>query len=65
MLFTDATGRAARGGHLATALRQIAVWIDRRRQRHALAELNDRMLRDINVSREAARREAGRPFWDY
>lgn len=37
--------------------------VDRQRQRGALNELDDRLLRDIGVSREAARREAERPFW--
>ena len=46
-----------------------AVWMslrrleERRRQRLALAELDDRLLADIGVSREQARREADRPFW--
>jgi uncharacterized protein YjiS (DUF1127 family) len=36
---------------------------DRRRQRLALAELDDRLLADIGVSRTQARREASKPFW--
>jgi uncharacterized protein YjiS (DUF1127 family) len=39
------------------------LWIARSRQRHALAELDDRLFRDIGVSREAARHEAAKPFW--
>lgn len=42
----------------------IARWINRQRQRRALTELDDRMLRDIGVTRDAARREANRWFWD-
>ena len=50
---------------LRQAWRQLRRWIARSRQRHALAELDDRLLRDIGVirerdigvSREAARRE--------
>jgi len=34
------------------------------RQRHALAALDDAMLRDIGLTRSDALREAGRPFWD-
>ena len=38
-------------------------WIDRSNQRHALADLDDRLLRDIGVSGGAAFREASKPFW--
>ena len=36
---------------------------DRRRQRLALAELDDRLLADIGVSRTQARHEASKPCW--
>jgi uncharacterized protein YjiS (DUF1127 family) len=36
----------------------------RARQRRHLAELDDAMLRDIGLTRDEARREARRPFWD-
>jgi uncharacterized protein YjiS (DUF1127 family) len=36
---------------------------DRRRQRLALAELDERLLADIGVSRTQARNEADKPFW--
>ncbi len=36
---------------------------ERWRQRQELMELDDRMLADIGISREEARREAGNPFW--
>ena len=36
---------------------------DRRRQRLALAEMDDRLLADIGVSRAQALREAGKPCW--
>jgi uncharacterized protein YjiS (DUF1127 family) len=35
----------------------------RARQRRALAALDDRLLKDINISREDAMREARKPFW--
>ena len=35
----------------------------RRRQRHALRELDDHLLSDIGVSRAEALREAGKPPW--
>ncbi len=55
---------------LATGLQQvwrgcrIARWqLARQRTRRALAQLDDRMLRDIGISREQAMREAEKPFW--
>jgi uncharacterized protein YjiS (DUF1127 family) len=47
------------------AVAQVRVWIDRSRQRHALGELDDRLLRDIAITRAQARREAARSYWDY
>jgi uncharacterized protein YjiS (DUF1127 family) len=44
----------------------IRLWIARRRQRERLGELallDDRLLKDIGVSREDALREAAKPFW--
>lgn len=35
-----------------------------RRQRRALLRLDDALLRDIGLDREAARAEASRPAWD-
>lgn len=44
---------------------QIMALISRHRQRRALADVaaDDHLLQDIGVSREAARREAAKPFW--
>ncbi|HVV62005.1 MAG TPA: DUF1127 domain-containing protein [Pseudolabrys sp.] len=36
---------------------------DRWRQRQALLELDERLLRDIGISREQAIREANKPIW--
>jgi uncharacterized protein YjiS (DUF1127 family) len=45
----------------------LAVWIktaaERWRQRRALAEIDDRMLRDMGISRSQAMAEAAKPFW--
>jgi uncharacterized protein YjiS (DUF1127 family) len=43
--------------------RRIAGWIDRTRQRQALAGLDDHMLRDIGITRVEVARECGKPFW--
>ena len=36
--------------------RTMSLWIERSKQRHALAELDDHLLHDIGLSRGAARR---------
>lgn len=38
----------------------VRSWIDRQRQRSALAELDDRLLGDIGITRAEAQREAAR-----
>jgi uncharacterized protein YjiS (DUF1127 family) len=60
-------GRSIRphGAWVATRIRRlVALWLMRRRERLALAELDDRLLKDIGVDRVTAMREAERPFWD-
>ena len=41
----------------------VLAWHDRTRQRRALRELSDHMLRDIGMDRAAALAEATKPFW--
>ena len=44
----------------------IRLWMARGRQRRHLVELaewDDHLLKDIGVSRDAALREAAKPFW--
>ncbi len=41
----------------------LALWIERATQRRALAELDDRLLKDVGISRSEARQEAAKPFW--
>jgi uncharacterized protein YjiS (DUF1127 family) len=43
--------------------RVMGAWIERSRQRHALAELDGRLLEDIGVTRAQAAREIAKPFW--
>jgi len=46
----------------ATA-QMVLVWQERAQMRQALQHLDDRMLRDIGLSRAEAEREANKPFW--
>ncbi len=55
--------RRLAGGELYVWAGAIRTWLQCSRQRRALAELDDRMLRDIGVTRSQARREAAKPFW--
>ena len=41
----------------------IRVALERHRQRRALAELDDRLLDDIGITRSQATIEANRPLW--
>ena len=47
-----------------TGLGKIEAWLEISRQRRTLATLDDRMLKDIGISRASANFEASRPFWD-
>lgn len=42
---------------------QLLVWLERSRQRRDLGTMDDRMLRDIGVSRSAAWGETQKWFW--
>ena len=48
---------------VAIAWQLASSWIERARQRRALAGLDDQMLRDIGITRVEAAREAEKPFW--
>ena len=48
---------------LSSLASMIAIWLNRRQGRQDLSELDDRLLADIGISREAAVWEAGKPFW--
>lgn len=47
------------------ALQLIVFWLDLARQRRALARLDDRLLKDIGVSRADVEQEVAKPFWRY
>ena len=44
---------------------RLFQWIERTRQRRILASLDDRMLRDIGLSRLYVTREVTKSFWQY
>jgi uncharacterized protein YjiS (DUF1127 family) len=50
---------------LVRGLSVLIAWVERSRQRRALADLadDDHLLKDIGVSRQDALREAAKPFW--
>jgi uncharacterized protein YjiS (DUF1127 family) len=47
----------------ANVFATVLEWQERARQRYRLAELDDRMLKDIGLSRAEVNREVGKPFW--
>lgn len=58
------TWRPKRRMHpIAAAWTLVSTWIERVRQRNALAKLDDRELRDIGITRVDAVRESEKPFW--
>jgi uncharacterized protein YjiS (DUF1127 family) len=44
-------------------IERLLFWCDRAAQRRRLAQLDDRMLRDIGVGRAEAYRESSKWFW--
>ena len=42
---------------------RIEDWAERARQRRALRELSDHMLKDLGITRYDAEFEARKPFW--
>jgi len=61
---TGAAGRSTAGILWSGLVRRLGDAVARWRQRRDLRELSDDQLRDIGVTRQDARREAARPFWD-
>ena len=60
---TWAPTRPATSNPFAAVFSLLARWIERARQRQALAGLDDQMLRDIGITRVEAARECDKPFW--
>ncbi len=57
-LRTDAPPRLA-----TKLLRRVAQWQKRAQSRHLLQQLDDRMLRDVGLSRSDVYRECAKHFW--
>jgi uncharacterized protein YjiS (DUF1127 family) len=41
----------------------VEEWVERRRQRRALRELSEHVLKDIGIGRGEAEQEWRKPFW--
>jgi uncharacterized protein YjiS (DUF1127 family) len=50
-------------GSLATVFQSIHAWNERRRSVHQLAQLDDRMLSDIGLSRADVQAEIEKSIW--
>ena len=62
--FRPSTGeRLSFIGMLVRLAEVVATGRDRRRQRQALARLDDRMLRDIGLTAADVEAEMTKPFW--
>lgn len=48
---------------VVTLFRRFSRWTELYRQRQHLTQLDDRMLRDIGLSRADVRIEIDKPFW--
>ena len=56
-------GPAAPHRLLPNLLSRFRGWRERARGRHLLLQLDDRMLRDVGLSRSDVDRECGKYFW--
>jgi len=50
-------------GFVTRLFDRVFGWLDQARQRRHLGELDDRLLRDIGLSRAEVEQEVSRPFW--
>lgn len=56
-------GRVHLGTRILGLLGVVELWLARRRQRLDLGRLDDRMLKDLGLTRADVARETGKPFW--
>ncbi len=59
----DQSAPSAISAALSSATNVISLWRWRRRERRAIGQLDDHMLRDIGLNRLAAEQIAARAFW--
>lgn len=57
------SGGKSRAQRRVALLDLVESWLARRRQRLDLAELDDRLLQDIGLTRADVARETAKPFW--
>lgn len=61
------TGTASSRFDAGSVLRRFRAtfrtWLKRHRDRQALSRLDDRLLRDIGLTRDEAERQWAKPFW--
>ncbi len=50
-------------GLVRAVMLQLVLWQERAEQRHRLAELDERMLKDIGLTRADVQAEINKPFW--
>ena len=53
----------ARKGLFVSLLKLLISWQERANQRHCLARLDERLLRDIGLDRTRVAQETAKPFW--
>lgn len=59
----NARDAASDAGWRSRASQALARWLDASRSRQTLDELDEHLLRDIGLTRDEARREASKFFW--
>lgn len=62
-LFAVSTSAPSLKGSALNAVDRLLAWHDRARSRRMLRSLDDRMLRDLGISRCDADQEGGKAFW--
>jgi uncharacterized protein YjiS (DUF1127 family) len=61
--FTTSINNSGLFATLTRLAGEVGKWLERAQQRQQLAELDERMLQDIGISRSDVWQEIGKPFW--